>query len=171
MFVNIIRILFLSQDFGILTTHEIPQTSSFPVFTRSGEVLVSIVQVSDSLKDPSLKLDKKQLETISHFHHFTFSQVLRLEKYPINFDPEKAKSSYFIVPLLKTGLLHKIDWTFLKKIADSKDVKLDVPTDDDRKKFRFSRTKFEDAVVMPWYRNRDQPQVSSLFIFTNPNIY
>lgn len=35
--------------------------------------------------------------------------------------------------------------------------------DEERKSFTFDSAKYRDAVVMPWYRNQDQPQV--LFIF------
>ena len=31
-------------------------------------------------------------------------------------------------------------------------------SDESRKDYRFQRDMYCDAVVMPWYRNRDQPQ-------------
>ncbi len=31
-------------------------------------------------------------------------------------------------------------------------------SDESRSGFEFVRSRFSDAVVMPWYRNRDQPQ-------------
>ena len=34
--------------------------------------------------------------------------------------------------------------------------------DDNRSNYEFDYKKYEDAVVMPWYRNQDQPQVSHL---------
>lgn len=33
------------------------------------------------------------------------------------------------------------------------------PLDEVRQKFTFQHSLYEDAVVMPWYRNQDQPQV------------
>lgn len=32
------------------------------------------------------------------------------------------------------------------------------------KNFMFEAPNFQDAVVMPWYRNQDQPQVKFLFL-------
>lgn len=33
------------------------------------------------------------------------------------------------------------------------------PLEEARQKFNFQHSLYEDAVVMPWYRNQDQPQV------------
>lgn len=159
------------RDFGILTTHAIPQTSAFPVFTRSGEVLVTLQQVATSSDRPSLKLSMEQLDNLNTFHQFTFTHVLRLEKYPIKFDPLRANASYFVVPLLSEpcwqgGFSRSIDWKFVTNICEAQDVRQTSPTDAQRKLFSFNREQYEDAVVMPWYRNHDQPQVrGTIFSF------
>lgn len=152
------------RDFGILTTHVIPQTSAFPVFTRSGEVMVSLAEVATSLNTPALRLSVQQLDGLNTFHQFTFTHVLRLEKYPIKFDPLRANASFFIVPLLsepnwRDGISRHIDWKFVENICASQDLKESSPSDEQRQQFAFSRDLYEDAVVMPWYRNHDQPQV------------
>ena len=103
-----------NRDFGILTTHEISQTSAFPVFTRSGEVMVQLKAVKTSAECTSLRLTANQLESLNTFHQFTFTNVLRLEKYPIKFDPLKANSSFFIVPLISGNF-----WEFLRYISCS----------------------------------------------------
>lgn len=38
------------------------------------------------------------------------------------------------------------------------------PLDEARQKFTFQHSLYEDAVVMPWYRNQDQPQVCKVDI-------
>lgn len=52
-----------------------------------------------------------------------------------------------------------IDWEFVKEIQSEGDPRPVPPQDDARKKFQFQHDLYEDAVVMPWYRNQDQPQV------------
>ena len=69
----------------------------FPVFTRSGEVTVSI-----DLLDRAKMLSTEELTRLSDFHHFVFSKVLRLEKDPMAFHQAKAESSYIIIPFLKS---------------------------------------------------------------------
>ncbi|KAF2366634.1 Ribonuclease III domain [Trinorchestia longiramus] len=146
------------RDFGILTTDHIPQTSAFPVFTRSGEVLVNLTLVATSLECDALKLTPEQLEQLNMFHQFTFSHVLRLEKYPIKFDPLKANASYFVVPLIRTPGNSNVDWQFIENIGRAGDLRPSAPSDDERRNFSFKKELYEDAVVMPWYRNHDQPQ-------------
>ncbi|KAA0198755.1 Dicer [Hyalella azteca] len=146
------------RDFGILTTEHIPQTSAFPVFTRSGEVLVNLNLISTSVECDALKLTDEQLKQLNMFHQFTFSHVLRLEKYPIKFDPLKANASYFVVPLIRVPGKTSVDWQFVESIGKAGDLKPSAPSDEDRRNFTFKKELYEDAVVMPWYRNHDQPQ-------------
>lgn len=68
----------------------------FPVFTRSGEVTVSVDLVADDVS-----LSEVQLDRLSGFHRFIFNHVLRLEKSPMTFDPERAKASYIVGPVNK----------------------------------------------------------------------
>ena len=68
----------------------------FPVFTRSGEVTVSIDPITTAMT-----FTEEELAPICHFHRFLFTRVLRLEKDPMVFDPANAFSSYIIVPLIR----------------------------------------------------------------------
>jgi len=65
------------------------------VFTRSGEVTVSISTVLD------VALTAAELSHLCSFHHFIFHHVLRLEKLPMTFDPEHAETSNIVVPVNK----------------------------------------------------------------------
>ena len=68
----------------------------FPVFTRSGEVTTSLDLITKEVTFTEVELSR-----ITDFHHFVFSQVLRLEKEPMRFDQDRAESGYFILPLNK----------------------------------------------------------------------
>uniref|UniRef100_A0A182PSP9 ribonuclease III n=1 Tax=Anopheles epiroticus TaxID=199890 RepID=A0A182PSP9_9DIPT len=156
------------QGFGILTTKLIPKISSFPIFTRSGEVKVSL-----DLCPQRVRLSAQQLEMVNCFVKYTFTKVLRLQKSLMLYDANATENCFFIVPTIKqTGSNGttateqlplpddvKVDWEFVEKIATN--VYRSGPTfipDEARKGYTFDVTKFRDAVVMPWYRNRDQPQ-------------
>lgn len=53
----------------------------------------------------------------------------------------------------------EVDWEFLDVIFKRREeVPHNIP-DEDREDFVFEPAKYADAVVMPWYRNQDQPQV------------
>lgn len=160
-----------------------PQVPHFPVFTRSGEVTVSIDPVSSSFT-----FTEEQHAQICHFHRFVFTRVLRLEKDPMVFDPDKALSSYIIVPLLKGRSLKnrdfsffmsysatayhclfdfnpddegiRVDWAFVAEIQKSplRLSRRKYLHESAKEKFVFNEEDFFDAVVMPSYRNIDQPQ-------------
>lgn len=63
-----------------------------------------------------------------------------------------------ISPLLAEDT-DSIDWEFVKKIQAEGDPRPVPPLEEARQKFNFQHSLYEDAVVMPWYRNQDQPQV------------
>lgn len=141
-----------TQSFGILTTKKIPKISAFPIFTRSGEVKVAL-----QLKKSDLVLNKDQLEKINIFINYTFTSVLRLRKYLMLFDPEANENSFFVVPVKKNPEID-VDWDFLNVIKDNANITPQYVSDEVRKTQPFDFNKFKDSVVMPWYRNQDQPQ-------------
>lgn len=66
----------------------------FPVYTRSGEVTISI-----ELQKSSFSLTAAQLDLITRLHHYIFSHILRLEKPALEFKPSQADSAYCVLPL------------------------------------------------------------------------
>lgn len=141
------------QGFGILTLKKIPKVSSFPIFTRSGEVKVSLV-----LHPERVVLNEKQISCINAFINYTFTKVLRLKKFLMLFDPESTENCIFIVPTVKTDAGDKcIDWEFLDLIEKNANMMPTPVPEEERHATEFSAEKFNDAVVMPWYRNQDQP--------------
>lgn len=85
-----------SQGFGIITLKSIPKIGPFPIFTRSGEV-----QVKLRLARSKVVLTEYQIEKIVAFIYYTFTSVLRLQKYLMMFDPNASENSYFVVPTKK----------------------------------------------------------------------
>ncbi|CAL8072692.1 unnamed protein product [Orchesella dallaii] len=154
-----------SQSFGIMLSKPIPPLPPFPIYTRCGEVQVQLVRVVNEEN----VLTGDNIEKISAFHHYTFTSVLRLDKYLTLFDPTLSENSYYVVPLKKVQFSNSesdtledtvsVDWKFIDLIWSAKDVPRPKPkTDEDRKDYKFQAEEYIDAVVMPWYRNHDVPQ-------------
>jgi endoribonuclease Dicer len=72
------------------------QICPFPIFTRSGEVNVKL-----ELSGVAVVVTPDKLEKIIAFLNYTFTSVLRLQKYLMMFDPQASENSYFIVPTRK----------------------------------------------------------------------
>ncbi|XP_076165348.1 endoribonuclease Dcr-1 isoform X2 [Ptiloglossa arizonensis] len=140
--------------FGIITLKEIPKLCPFPIYTRSGEVHVKL-----KLSKQTVVLNEVQIEKISTFVNYTFTNVLRLQQYLMLFDPNASENSYMIVPVkLNKQSDVTVDWDFLECIYKSRSA---VPTkvpEEVRRNFNFDASKYHDAVIMPWYRSQDQPQ-------------
>lgn len=142
------------QSFGILTTRKIPKISAFPIFTRSGEVKVSLELIKENVT-----LNDDQLEKINNFINYTFTNVLRLRKYLMLFDPEAIENSFFVIPVTRDKSKDiEVDWKFLELIQRNVNTTPQYVSDENRSGKTFDHNTFKDAVVMPWYRNQDQPQ-------------
>ena len=61
------------------------QVPGFPIYSRSGEVMVEAVVAKKDIVMP-----EENYVMIVNFHKFVFSSVLRLEKDPMQFDPKKV---------------------------------------------------------------------------------
>ncbi|XP_063296113.1 endoribonuclease Dicer [Pelobates fuscus] len=144
-----------TRCFGILTAKPIPQIPHFPVYTRSGEVTISI-----ELKKSGFTLTLQQLELITRLHQYIFSHILRLEKPALEFKPTAADSAYCVLPLNvvnDSGSLD-IDFTFVEDIEKS-EARTGIPSTQysAENPFIFRLEDYQDAVIIPRYRNFDQP--------------
>ncbi|MBN3294911.1 DICER Endoribonuclease, partial [Amia calva] len=127
-----------TRCFGILTAKPIPRIPHFPVYTRSGEVTISI-----ELQKSGFTLSAQQLDLITRLHQYIFSHILRLEKPALEFKPTEADSAYCVLPL--------------NVVDDSNTLDLDFKFMEDFNPFTFKLEDYQDAVIIPRYRNFDQP--------------
>ncbi|XP_043930553.1 endoribonuclease Dicer [Protopterus annectens] len=143
-----------TRCFGILTAKRIPQIPHFPVYTRSGEVTISI-----ELKKSDFTLTVEQLELITRLHQYIFSHILRLEKPALEFKPTESDSAYYILPLnVVDSFTLDIDFKFMEDIEKS-EARIGIPSTQYTKEnpFIFKLEDYQDAVIIPRYRNFDQP--------------
>ncbi|CAJ1074311.1 endoribonuclease Dicer [Xyrichtys novacula] len=144
-----------TRCFGILTAKPIPRIPQFPVYTRSGEVTISI-----ELQKSGFSLTTAQLDLITRLHQYIFSHILRLEKPALEFKPMLADSAYCVLPLnvvRETNTLD-MDFKFMEDIEKS-EARIGIPTTQYTKQnpFNFKLEDYQDAVIIPRYRNFDQP--------------
>lgn len=52
----------------------------------------------------------------------------------------------------------EIDWKFIDLIYNKRDIRPTIVPEEERASYQFDPEVYRDAVVMPWYRNQDQPQ-------------
>ena len=156
------------QSLGILNSKPLSQICPFPIFTRSGEVEVEIVQVGDAVL-----VSEEQLKRIADFQRYIFRNVLSLEKDPMLFDVGNADCSYLIVPLRRhpENRQLSLDFAFIDLISSVRDAKPQLIADEERAGYVFDPRQFADAVVMKWYRDQEHPQcfyVAETFYELNP---
>ncbi|XP_008294508.1 endoribonuclease Dicer [Stegastes partitus] len=144
-----------TRCFGILTAKPIPRIPHFPVYTRSGEVTISI-----ELQKSGFTLTSAQLDLITRLHQYIFSHILRLEKPALEFKPTLADSAYCVLPLNVVGDSNTLDmdFKFMEDIEKS-EARTGIPTTQYTKQnpFTFKLEDYQDAVIIPRYRNFDQP--------------
>uniref|UniRef100_A0A4W4G5G7 ribonuclease III n=1 Tax=Electrophorus electricus TaxID=8005 RepID=A0A4W4G5G7_ELEEL len=144
-----------TRCFGILTAKPIPRIPHFPVYTRSGEVTISI-----ELQKYGFTLSSSQLELITRLHQYIFSHILRLEKPALEFRPTEADSAYCVLPLNVVGDSSTLDmdFKFMEEIEKS-EARIGIPNTQYTKQnpFTFRLEDYQDAVIIPRYRNFDQP--------------
>lgn len=149
-----------ARGFGLVTSRRIPLICSFPVFTRSGEVTVELEHVSSDIGP----LSPKQVRDLTTFHRYTFTNVLRLEKYPMTFNPEGDACSFLVVPINAVKTTDDqpgsttIDWQFVERICEEEKFMPRRVPEEERELFVFKEEDYLDTVVTPWYRNLDKPQ-------------
>jgi endoribonuclease Dicer len=142
-----------NRNYAIVCSTKLPRICSFPVFTRSGEVMISVELVKDNFM-----LTKEQVNNLRTFHEYTFSKVLRLEKYPTIFKPESSPFTVLLAPVIDDAQnATEVDWNFVTKIVNCTNESFE-PDIEARKNFTFNRDNYMDAVVIPWYRVTDRQQ-------------
>ncbi|XP_057715845.1 endoribonuclease Dicer isoform X3 [Corythoichthys intestinalis] len=144
-----------TRCFGILTAKPIPRVPHFPVYTRSGEVTISI-----ELLKSGFNLTATELDLIIRLHQYIFSHILRLEKPALEFKPTLADSAYCVLPLNVVGDSNTLDmdFKFMEDIEKS-EARTGIPNTHYTKQnpFTFKLEDYQDAVIIPRYRNFDQP--------------
>lgn len=144
--------------FGFLSSRKLPKIPSFPAYLRQGDMRVHLV-----CSPSTLTLDSDTLNRVKHFHHYIFKNVLQLFKSNLDFRlDEITPINTLIVPLNRITVTGgKSDYSLNMKYVSDVFVSMGdiprIPDPEERKNYKFRAEDYKDSVVMPWYRNLEQP--------------
>ncbi|XP_035222013.1 endoribonuclease Dicer-like isoform X2 [Stegodyphus dumicola] len=136
----------ISKSVALLISKILPPVNPFPIFTKSGKILVKV----NALKNTVI-LSAEDLKKVEEFHKFVFSDTLWLNKNK-NFSPACSEFSAYIVPVNKVETAnYDIDWSFIDATKahpynDQKYKTLAV------KRTHFDEELFKDSVLIPIYK-------------------
>ncbi|WKY02864.1 hypothetical protein Q1695_016281 [Nippostrongylus brasiliensis] len=144
--------------FGFLSSRILPKIPSFAAYLRQGDMRVHLVRARTQVT-----LNSQNLTMIKHFHHYIFKNVLQLCKANLDFRLDSATPiNTLVVPLCRTistdgNVEYSINMKYVEEVVQMIDDAPRVPSEEERKNFVFRVEDYRDAVVMPWYRNLEQP--------------
>ncbi|OUC47858.1 RNase3 domain protein [Trichinella nativa] len=127
-----------------------PEIPAFMIYEKSKSFLVEIRPCASTIT-----VNKGQMAVIAEFNMYIFSEILKLEKYSMKYQPEEAENAFFIVPSISTETDYILDWQFIVEVVNYWDKLPRRPDEEQRKNFVFDISKYKDAVVMPWYRSQE----------------
>ncbi|CEF64380.1 Endoribonuclease Dicer [Strongyloides ratti] len=141
--------------FGFLSKKVIPDMPSFPIFLRYGCAEVTVK-----------KHPKKYLISLENwdkaikFHEYIFSDILRVTDVA-TFSAAQAIVKIVTLPLKKIKLEsdnefdYEIDFNYMDYILETLEGMFKPPLEEDRKKYVFNESLYENAIVYPWYRSEE----------------
>ncbi|KRZ24892.1 Endoribonuclease dcr-1 [Trichinella pseudospiralis] len=155
---------------GIFSSKPIPQVPAFMIYDRKKSFLVEIKPCASTMT-----VNKGQMVVIAEFNMYIFSEILKLEKYSMKYQPDEAENAFFIIPSISTETDYILDWPFIMEVVNYWDKLPRRPDEEQRKNFVFDISKYDekqfslikiglvcfnifrykDAVVMPWYRSQE----------------
>uniref|UniRef100_A0A1I7U3K6 Dicer-2 n=1 Tax=Caenorhabditis tropicalis TaxID=1561998 RepID=A0A1I7U3K6_9PELO len=142
--------------FGFLSTKQIPKIPSFPLFLRQGNMKVRLTVAPEKTR-----VTQSELEEIQLFHDYLFTQVLQMCKTGnLELDvTNNAPLNTLIVPLNKSkeSGTYAINMKYVTEVVANMENMPRIPTDEVRRQYKFNPDDYKDAIVMPWYRNMEQP--------------
>ena len=139
-----------SRRIGFITSHRMPEVNPFRIFTRIGQVKVSVKTI-----DNQLVLDQQSIELCRKFQSYLCNEVLGIEANDIRFDPESATHGYLTVPIRLNDM--QIDLSFIEQLLDSPVNRHNLktmtfqPTDSSS----FQVEMFHDAMVKSYHNSNE----------------
>lgn len=133
----------VNTQFGILSSKPIPPLCRFPLITKAGKVEV------DVKKSKTFVLNEEQCLLLESFHKWLFQDVIHLLKEQLTFDLDKSIVQCLLVPLKVETTT--IDYEFADKMLNAPKIDWNARPNGDH--YDFNPSRFEDAVVVPWYES------------------
>ncbi|KOC68324.1 Endoribonuclease dcr-1 [Habropoda laboriosa] len=133
------NLLHNDSGFGILSTKQMPEIPSFPIFMRVGELNVDV-----KINYTTLHLSKEEIGYLKVFHTLIFNEIVPIIKSFMVFDNYNLDNCFLIVPVDEDK---NINWKVIKQYNCIRHISPPVP-------FHFEKdcNDYELALVMPNYR-------------------
>ena len=134
------NLLHNSAGFGILSTKQMPQIPSFPIFMRVGELNIDV-----KVNHAKMILTEEEVIYLKRFHTLIFSDIVSVIKTFMVFDNCNRDNCFLIVPVNEDW---DINWEVTKQYNSIEYISPSVP-------FCFKSSDYELALVKPNYRAAD----------------
>ncbi|CAK9806078.1 Endoribonuclease Dicer [Anthophora quadrimaculata] len=134
------------SSFGILSTKQMQEIPSFPIFMHVGELNVDV-----KINYTMLSLSMEEINYAKVFHTLIFNEIVPVIKSFLVFDNYNLDNCFLIVPVDEKW---NINWEVIKQYNSIKYISPSIP-------FAFKRNDYELALVMPNYRGS-----SNMYIVT-----
>lgn len=139
-----------TEGLAFLSFNSFPELCEFPMCLTVGEVNTSI-EVNYRTYD----IDLSSFKQIIQFHYFIFDQVLSIAK---RFMVHNGKhNALYVVPVIMKGNYYDIHWDIVKTFRAI--VPIEEPSMEIRRDMKLNIGSYDKAVVTPWYRNADMPEI------------
>uniref|UniRef100_A0AAF5CWV1 Endoribonuclease Dicer n=1 Tax=Strongyloides stercoralis TaxID=6248 RepID=A0AAF5CWV1_STRER len=141
--------------FGFLSKKIIPDMPSFPIFLRYG-----CAEVTVKRHPKKYLITQENWDKAIKFHEYIFSDILRVTDVA-TFSAAQAIVKIVTLPLKKIKLEndnefdYKIDFDYMNYILETLEGMFKPPLEEDRKKYVFNESLYENAIVYPWYRSEE----------------
>ncbi|XP_076751647.1 endoribonuclease Dcr-2 [Xylocopa sonorina] len=148
------NLLHSNASFAILSSKQMPEIPSFPLFMNVGELNVNVK--ANYRKVP---LCKEDIGLIKNFHTLIFSEIVPIIKQFMVFDNHNLDNCFLIAPINEKW---DINWEVLNNHMCIKRITPSIP-------FHFKTTDYELALVIPNYRAADTYIVTQICDDITPN--
>uniref|UniRef100_A0A0N4ZYI6 RNA helicase n=1 Tax=Parastrongyloides trichosuri TaxID=131310 RepID=A0A0N4ZYI6_PARTI len=141
--------------FGFLSKKIIPEMPGFPIFLRYGCAEVNVRKHSKKYN-----ISEELWCKAKKFHEYIFSDILKVTD-DASFSTTHAIVKIITLPLKKIKLEstesfdYEIDSSYINYILSSIENIFKQPSEEERSKYVFNESDYENAIVFPWYRLKE----------------
>ncbi|KHJ45163.1 RNase3 domain protein [Trichuris suis] len=122
----------------------------FEIFASEEQVYVQCV----SLPQPVF-LTEDKLALLLEVHRYMFSDLLKFNSPSLTYDVDRSEVAFCVVPLVKErGKDCAINWALVDKLLCHMRCQNKRPTDEERRKLVFDKTRYINSIIFPWYHRR-----------------
>ncbi|CAL7946238.1 unnamed protein product [Xylocopa violacea] len=148
------NLLHSNASFGIVSSKQMPEIPSFPLFMKVGELNIDV-----KANYRKISLCEEEIGCIKNFHTLIFSEIVPIIKQFMVFDNHNQDNCFLIAPIDENW---NINWEVMRNHMYIERITPSIP-------FHFKTTDYELALVTPNYRIGDTYIVTQICEDITPN--